>query len=197
MRIKRIIGGSLESNGYIIYTNASDTCFIIDPGYNAQAFVNYMEGERLKCEGILLTHNHYDHVGAADKLAMDVAAKVYMHANDAQDYKGKVDVILYGGEKLNTGQLEIEVIHTPGHSSGSVCFAEWDAKAIFTGDTVFNVDLGRTDLKSGSEYQMVASIRDIVDRWSNDITIYPGHGDPATMKWVREHNHEYEGIVKK
>lgn len=194
MKIERIISGSLQSNGYIVYEKES--CFIIDPGYNAPMFEKAMSKAGLKCIGVLLTHNHYDHVGAVAKLKVDTGATVYMHASDAESFKG-VDEVLYGGEVLEIEGVKLEVIHTPGHSAGSVCFAEFNAGAIFTGDTIFDVDLGRSDLATGSEAELVRSIRDTVDKWSNDITIYPGHGSSVTMKWVRGHNREFNDIVSK
>lgn len=92
---------------------------------------------------------------------------------------------------------EIRVIHTPGHTGGSVCFMSEKSKVCFTGDTIFNVDLGRTDLEGGSEEEMIDSILNIIDKWPNDIMIYPGHGDGCTMKKARQINTEFNDIVNK
>ena len=92
------------------------------------------------------------------------------------------------------GEL-IRVVSTPGHTKGSVCFFSEASKVVFTGDTVFNVDLGRTDLEDGSEAEMRDSILNVVDGWNNDMMIYPGHGDGCTMKTVRKINAEFNEIV--
>lgn len=86
---------------------------------------------------------------------------------------------------------EIQVLHTPGHTAGGVCFYAAKSHVAFTGDTVFNIDLGRTDLPGGSAERLEASLRQVVNRWSSDVTIYPGHGDPCSMKFVREINFEF------
>ncbi len=197
MKIKRIIGGNLESNGYVIYDKEQGECFIIDPGYNGERFVKLLEELGLRLKGILLTHHHYDHVGGVDRIKAMTGCPVYIHREDGDIYKKQADVLLEHGDKLMLGDEEIVVIHTPGHTRGSVCYYSEQSKLAFTGDTIFNVDLGRTDLADGSPYDMEHSIRDIIDRWSSEITIYPGHGDSCTMKYVRKNNREFLDIVEK
>ena len=110
-------------------------------------------------------------------------------------YRGEVDVPLEDGDTVFLEAEEIRVVHTPGHTAGSVCFFSDKSKSVFTGDTIFNVDLGRTDLEDGSEEQMIRSCREIIDRWTNDIFIFPGHGDGCNMKKVRRINQEFLDIV--
>ena len=196
MKIKRLIGGNLKSNGYIIYDNEGGTGYIIDPGYNAQKFLKEIAALRIKLLGILLTHHHYDHVGAVDAIVKATDCPVFLHRDDCDMYGKHSDHMLEDGETLFLGDEEIRVIHTPGHTRGGVCFYSEKSKLAFTGDTIFNVDLGRTDLTDGSESEMADSIRSRIALWGNDITIYPGHGDPATMKYVRKHNQEFLALVK-
>lgn len=196
MKIKRLTGGALESNGYIIYDKEGGEGFVIDPGYNGGRFLQEIRELDVKIKGILLTHHHYDHVGAVEKLRQALSCPVSIHWGDCDMYKGKVDNELSDGERFFIGEEELKVIHTPGHTKGGVCFFSEKSKLAFTGDTIFNVDLGRTDLVDGSEAEMAASVRDIISKWGSDITVYPGHGDPATMKYVRTHNHEYLDLVK-
>ena len=99
------------------------------------------------------------------------------------------------GDVIDVDGESLKVIHTPGHTRGSVCFYTEKTKVCFTGDTIFNVDLGRTDLESGSDNDMIATVKNIIDKWPNDITIYPGHGDQATMKKVRQINTEFLYIM--
>ena len=197
MKIKRFIGGMLESNGYVVYHADGGDCFIIDPGYNAKVFLAYVREQGLKVRGILLTHHHYDHVGAVERIRDAFNCPVYLHRADCDRYKKQVDVYLEDGDRILLEDEELTVIHTPGHTQGSVCFFSAKSKAAFTGDTIFNVDLGRTDLEDGSQQDMEKSILERVDKWSNDIIIYPGHGDESTMKRVRAINQEFLEIIGK
>lgn len=195
MKIKRFIGGMLESNGYIIYQNDGGEAFLIDPGYNPSVFIEYIREHELKLKGILLTHHHYDHVGAVERVRAVFDCPVYLHRRDCDIYKKTVDVYMEDGDILKLEDEEIKVLNTPGHTKGSVCFLSESSKVCFTGDTIFNVDLGRTDLEDGSEREMRESIINIIDKLSNDIMIYPGHGDGCTMKKVRRINIEFLDII--
>lgn len=195
MKIKRFIGGMLESNGYVIYQRDGGECYVIDPGYNHKVFIQYIEEHALSLKGILLTHHHYDHVGAVSRIRAAHDCPVYLHRSDCDMYKKEVDVYMEDGDTIDLEGESIKVINTPGHTKGSVCFYSQKSKVCFTGDTVFNVDLGRTDLEDGSQEQMEASILNKIDKWENDITIYPGHGDGCTMKTVRRINKEFRDIT--
>lgn len=195
MKIKRIVGGNLESNGYILYQNDGGHCYVIDPGYNAEKFAEQIKASNLKVDGILLTHHHYDHTGAVDKLSKLTDSPIYMHWGDLEMYRGTVHHTLEDKASLDLEGEKIIVYYTPGHTEGSVCFYSEESKMVFTGDTIFNVDLGRTDLEDGSEYKMEKSIREVVNQWGNDMTIYPGHGNSCSMKYVRQHNKEFLDII--
>lgn len=191
MKIKRFIGGVLQSNGYVIYEKEGGICFVIDPGYSAGNFTNFIKEKELDMRGILLTHHHSDHTGAVEKLKAAYDCPVYLHWQDMERCKFEVEHPLEGGEVIMMEQEELRVIHTPGHTAGSVCFFSDKEKLAFTGDTIFNVDLGRTDLEDGSETDMIRSCKDIINKWSNEIFIFPGHGDGCNMKKVRKINREF------
>lgn len=197
MKIKRIISGNLESNCYII--SEGRECYIIDPGYNSKQYIKFVRKEGLTPLGIILTHHHYDHSGAADAVAAELECPVMMHRLDGDMYKGRVDTYLDDGDVLSISGDErtskLRILHTPGHTHGGICIMNEREKVCFTGDTVFNVDLGRTDLEDGSEAEMRLSLRNVVDKWPNDMTLYPGHGDPANMKTVRKINREYNDMI--
>ncbi|MDD4564205.1 MAG: MBL fold metallo-hydrolase [Eubacteriales bacterium] len=195
MKIKRFVGGNLESNGYIIYDKEHGECFIIDPGYNGEKFIKIIEELGLKLKGILLTHHHYDHVGGVNKIKESTGCTVYIHRADGDCYNKEAE-LLESGDTLLLGNEKINVINTPGHTKGSVCYYSEKSKLAFTGDTIFDIDLGRTDLADGSPAEMEKSILNIISLWSNEIMIYPGHGDSCTMKFVKENNQEYLGIVQ-
>ena len=191
IKIERFIEGGLEANGYIMYHNDKVDCFVIDPGYNPKRYIEFINSNGLNLTGILLTHYHYDHVGAVNGLKGEFGCKVFIHRADSDMYKGNADEYLDDGEELFLDDEKIEVLHTPGHTMGGICFFLPDSKVVFTGDTIFNIDIGRTDFADSDPYRMLDTMKDIVDKWTNDITIYPGHGDPATMKYVRQHNREF------
>lgn len=194
MKIKRLVGGVLESNGYIIYDKEQGECFIIDPGYNGEKFLRIIGELGLKLKGILLTHHHHDHVGGVDIIKEATGCTVYIHKADGGSYKKEAE-LLESGDTFYLGNEMLKVINTPGHTKGSVCYYSEKSKAAFSGDTIFDIDLGRTDLAGGSPQEMENSILNIISLWSDEITIYPGHGDPCTMKFVRENNQEFLDIV--
>jgi hydroxyacylglutathione hydrolase len=195
MNIKRLIGGFLESNGYIVYEKEGKECYIIDPGYDAKRYIDEITSMKQAVLGILLTHHHHDHVGAVEEIAGRFNCPVCLHEGDLKQYGKKVDIILNDRSIFKLGNKKIQVVHTPGHTKGSVCYYSESDSLVFTGDTIFNVDLGRTDLDGGSYKEMKESINAIISKWEDDVTIYPGHGDPATMKYVRENNNEYLSML--
>lgn len=198
MKIKRLIGGNLESNGYII--SLDEACYIIDPGYNPKKYIESIKNENMTCEGILLTHHHYDHSGGVQAIASELECPVMMHILDSDKLKLNVDRYLESGDILTLHgrgrEEQLKIFHTPGHTYGGICIMNEKDNVCFTGDTIFNVDLGRTDLEDGNDEEMVCSIREIIDKWPNSMTIYPGHGDPANMKTVRKINREFIDIIE-
>ena len=196
MKIKRFISGNLESNGYVLYQREGGDCYIVDPGYNADQFLTFIRENNLTARGVLLMHHHYDHVGAVKKIRQATDCPVYLHGSDADMYRDAVDVTLADGDKIELEDETITALHTPGHTEGSVCYYSAKGNLAFTGDTIFNVDLGRTDLSDGDPAKMRRSIRDVVNRWDNGLTIYPGHGDPCDMKFVRKVNREFLELIE-
>lgn len=191
MKIKRYVGGSLESNGYILYQKPFGSCFIVDPGYQPKRFIDFVTENNLNLKGIILTHLHHDHVGGAESIKNATGCTIYMHEDDAFVYRGVVDVKLKDGDTLDLDGEALTIIHTPGHTQGGICIMSQKSRVCFTGDTLFDTDLGRTDLPGGSEQDMSNTICNIIDQWENDIVIYPGHDQGCTMKNVRLYNTEF------
>lgn len=212
MKIERFIVGIMQVNGYVVYDENTWETVIIDPGDEAEVFQQYIEQNQLKLKGIILTHCHYDHIGAVEELKEKYNCFVYIHKKDMEGLKnsninysmpiaGKTegviaDRLLQDGDSVRIGELPLEVIHTPGHTAGSICLKVKNQKIIFTGDTVFRDEIGRMDLASGSETDMKKSIIDKISNWPEDTKIYPGHGDTATMEYIKRKNNEYLYMVK-
>ena len=205
MNIERIICGSLEANCYIIYRKPGGAGFIIDPGYDIERTQGFVKAHGLGVKNVLLTHAHPDHCGKAAALADYYGVEVLAHIEELDHYMGKtkadklfgnnVDRLFTGGEKIDLDGETIDVLHTPGHTAGGLCYYSEKSRVAFTGDTIFNVDLGYTHFAGGSAERMKNSLKTVVDKWQNDVTIYPGHGDPATMKYVREVNSEFLDMI--
>ena len=199
MKIERIVCGSLEANCYIIYQKDGGHAYIIDPGYDIKRTSDFIEAHKLKVKAILLTHLHPDHFNKANALGEYFGADVCAHREELDFYRGgdraRVDLLFEGGESLDLDGESILVLHTPGHTAGGLCYYSDKSRAAFTGDTIFNVDLGYTHFPGGSPERMKQSLINVVDKWGDNVTIYPGHGDPATMSYVREVNLEFLDMV--
>lgn len=196
MKIRRFVGGNLAANGYVIYQKDGGRCYVIDPGYNPKKFIAYIKEHQLEALGILLTHLHYDHTDGAEAISRALDdCPILMHEADAFVYKGRVDTYLKDGDRLELDGEELQIIHTPGHTKGGICIMAAKSRVCFTGDTLFDTDLGRSDLAGGSEADMKDTVCRILDSWENDIVIYPGHEDGCTMKKVRRYNTEFLALL--
>ncbi|WZL74430.1 MBL fold metallo-hydrolase [Clostridiaceae bacterium 35-E11] len=207
MILERFVVGMLETNGYIVYDENTLEALVIDPGDEPQTFMQYINKHHLKLTHILLTHYHYDHIGAVEELKKKYNSIVCIHKKEVEGLKDPSvnysmntfrksisidpDRLLKEGDTIEVGNMTLEVIHTPGHTPGGICFKVKNEDIMFTGDTIFNIDLGRTDLDGGDFIAMRNSIRNKVSKWDDCLTIYPGHGDPATMEYVRRKNIEF------
>lgn len=195
MLIKTIPVGQLEANCYVVTDEKTLMCAVIDPGDESNAILDYIEDNKLKCRAILLTHGHFDHVGAAEAVADETGATVYINPKD-EGYKVGMSGMMFrlpkGGETyadgdvVQVGGLEFAVMETPGHSPGSVCLICGDA--LFTGDTIFRGSCGRTDLPGGDMDAEMRSIKRICTL-PGDYELYPGHMDSSTLERERRFNH--------
>lgn len=191
MQIKKFTGGLVESNGYILYDYAFGECTIIDAGYNSKNFLEFIKNNNLTLKYILLTHHHYDHSGVAKRIKARCQCDICLHEDDVSMYPGDVDICLHHGQKLDICGETFTVIHTPGHTRGSCSFLSMDGSYAFSGDAVFIDEVGRYDLEDGDEQRTINTICNIFEKWPNDRILYPGHGEPITMRELRERNREY------
>lgn len=191
MQIKKITGGLLESNGYILYDYPNGECTIIDPGYNSKKFLEFIENNNLTLKYILLTHHHYDHSGVAKRIKAKCHCNICLHEDDASLYKGEVDAYLRDGQMLGICGETFTVIHTPGHTKGSCTFLNVEGNYAFSGDALFVDQVGRYDLEDGDEQTTINTICNIFEKWRDDRILYPGHGEAMTMRELRQRNEEY------
>jgi len=188
IRVECVPVGAIGANCYIVENTATGECFIVDPGDEAGRIIRRI-GDR-RPAAVLLTHGHYDHISAVDAVCGHFSIPAYIHEADAPkftDADANVSalfaepvtvsvrpVLVHGGETLNVAGIPVEVLHTPGHSAGSVCYLLPDGQGLLTGDTMFAHGYGRTDFPDGSFSQIRESLR-MLFRLTPRMTTYPGH----------------------
>ena len=191
MDIKTFVCNPYEENCFIINKKASKKAIIIDPGCTSgeeQDRVNsYLAENKLEPEAILLTHAHKDHIHGVADLQKRYGIPVYMHPLERPELKFESKGI-EDGEVLELADLKIEVIFTPGHTPGGVCYLLRDEKVMFTGDTLFAGTIGRTDLPGGDYDKLIVSIMDKLMGLDGDIEIFPGHAASSDIAEERTHN---------
>jgi hydroxyacylglutathione hydrolase len=189
--------GQIAENCFLFRQDGSDSGLIIDPGDEAERILGAANELGVSIEGILLTHTHFDHIGAVAPIAKATGAPVWcpeMEVPVLADINSFVpwpgfgpfesydaDHTVKGGEKLELAGMEIDVIFTPGHSPGHVTYSIADETAIFSGDVLFQGSVGRTDLPGGDGPTLMRSIRTLVDSHPPETTVYPGHMGITTL----------------
>jgi glyoxylase-like metal-dependent hydrolase (beta-lactamase superfamily II) len=193
MLIKTLPVGYLETNCYVV-TNEDDlSCAVIDPGAESGRILNYLEENHLHCSAILVTHGHFDHITALPTVQEETGAPVYVGRGDVDADLGSNrrfhppagSVIVGEGGVIEAGTLRFQVLETPGHSPGSLCFLS--GHCLFTGDTLFKGSCGRTDFTGGSVSDMMASLQRLA-RLPGDFEVYPGHMESSTLEAERRYN---------
>lgn len=189
-------------NCYILGDEKTGKAAVIDPGDEPERIVEKLNRKRLNCEYILLTHAHVDHVSGIKGVVEATGAKVLIHKGDAFMLKSapvqalafgmkpfmppKIEKYIEDGDIIEIGNLKVKVLHTPGHSSGGVCFLV--ENCIFVGDTIFQGSIGRTDLPGGDYNELIASVEAKIFTLPDDTVIYPGHGPETTVGYEKKYN---------
>ena len=191
MLIKTLEVGHLGTNCYVVTDESSLLCAVIDPGDESGTILDYIEDNKLQCRAILLTHGHFDHVGAVAAVMEETGAELYMHLSDCGEWPNKFDApdgthFYDDGDSVTVGALRFNVIATPGHTPGGVTLQCGDA--LFTGDTLFRDTCGRTDLEGGDTQTILRSLRRIA-MLPGEYDVYPGHMEPSTLERERHFNH--------
>lgn len=190
--------GAYQTNCYLVSQDDSRQCVIIDPGYHPEQIMDRVKAEGKQVQAILLTHGHFDHVGAVRELAAETGCAVYLCQEDLSMPPAFTAGPLYytdlysQGDTLCLAGLSFQVLQTPGHTPGSVCLL--CEKAIFSGDTLFRDSCGRTDLPGGNPAAILKSLRHLADL-AGDYTVYPGHGPSTSLSYERKYNPYMKGEV--
>ena len=183
--------GSYQTNCYILHQEDSSSCVVIDPGYTPEVILDFLAGKGLKLEAILLTHGHFDHVGAVRDLAAETGCQVYLNPDDLSMPPRMTAGPLYytdtysDGDTLSPAGIPFQVLSTPGHTPGSVCLIA--ENYLFSGDTLFAGSRGRTDLPGGSTRAILESLRRLA-ALPQDYSVHPGHGESTTLAWEKQYN---------
>jgi len=191
LKVHTLTLGSYQTNCYIIHEEASKTCCVIDPGYDADAILDKLDALGLTLEAILLTHGHFDHVGAVKELAAETQCQVYICTEELSMPPMLTAGQLYytntytEGSRITLAGLDITVLHTPGHTPGSVCLLT--GNTLFSGDTLFAGSCGRTDLPGGSWSDILKSLRRLAAMEGN-FWVYPGHAESTTLAQEKRYN---------
>ena len=191
LNIRTLPLGAYQTNCYLVWDENSDTCVVIDPGYAPDTVLCEAKKLGKKIEAILLTHGHFDHVGAVREIAAETDCKVYLCDKDLSMPPQMTAGPLYytntyaEGNFVEAAGLTFKVLHTPGHTPGSVCLM--CEHVIFSGDTLFWGSCGRTDLPGGNWATILVSLRRLADL-PGDYDVYPGHGSATTLSFERKMN---------
>ena len=183
--------GDYQTNCYLVWADGSDTCAVIDPGYESGRVLERAKQLGKSIQTILLTHGHFDHVGAVKEIAEATGCQVYIGSEELSMPEYMTAGALYytdlyaPGGVVTAGGVAFQVMHTPGHTPGSVCLVARDS--IFSGDTLFAGTCGRTDLPGG-DYQTILSSLRRLSQLEGDLQVFPGHGESSTLNRERQEN---------
>ena len=213
MIIHTLALGPAQTNCYLVgaepvrddgaRSSAAREAVVIDPGWDVEAILDEARSAELTIKAILLTHGHFDHIGAVADMKDALHIPLIAHAGEIELLQAAGGAALFGfkirsvpqpdrlvahGETIAIGALKFEVRYVPGHTSGHVAFVEHESRSVFVGDVLFAGSIGRTDLPGGEYDTLIASITDQLLTLPDDFKVYPGHGPPTTIGLERRTN---------
>lgn len=202
MRVERLVLGALETNCWLVADDEGGPIVVVDPAGDAHRLLAAI-GDR-EVAAVVLTHGHFDHLGAADEVRRATSAPLAVHRADAPwittaegtgaltfgflGATSEADRLLDDGDVVTAGGLSLRVVHTPGHTPGCVCLLAEGAGHLFSGDTVFAGSVGRTDLPGGDGRALARSIDERIAPLPDETVVHPGHGPDTTVGRERRVN---------
>ncbi len=199
MIFKTLAVGLYGTNCYILASDVSKKAMVIDPGDQAGQILSLINKLELEVELIVITHSHFDHIGAVKEVKEATGAQVAIHQDESDQAKGvlsgmmaglgktvKPDRILNEGDTIDIDDMHFKVLHTPGHSPGGISL--YGHGMVFTGDALFNMGIGRTDFPGSSHARLIESIRNKLLSLPDDTLVFPGHGPESSIGYEKERN---------
>ena len=203
MKIEKFVTGIISTNCYLVINEETKQTVVIDPAACPSYLMGHMKSEGLQVEAILLTHGHFDHIMGTDDLRREFPVPVYVHEGDRETlldpalnlsssytngYTFDGADYIRDGQRLELAGFSFQVIHTPGHTPGGVCYYLESEGVLFSGDTLFQNSVGRTDFPNSSMSDLIRSLREKVMKLPDDVKVYPGHMGETTIGHERKYN---------
>ena len=203
MIIEKIRVGELGTNCYVFGDSSTKEVAVVDPADDGEIILELINKNKYKVKYIILTHGHFDHIGAVEFIKAQTEAPVLVHRIDSEliedpeknlsimgftaggAIRTKADKLLEDNSEMPLGNSLFKIIHTPGHTLGSMCV--FYQNSLFSGDTLFKETVGRTDLPHSNHSQMLKSIKKLMNL-NDDVNVFPGHGDSSVMGHEKRYN---------
>lgn len=203
LRVEQYVVGPVMTNCYFAINEDTREMFVVDPGDEAAKLIEKIKEKDVTPVAVLLTHGHFDHASAAKAVAETFGIKIYAEEHEKETLENpsinlsgmaggqevySADCYVKDGEVLNLAGFEIKALYTPGHTKGGCCYYIEKEQTVFSGDTLFNSSVGRTDFPGGSASVLLRSIEEKLMPMPGQTKVYPGHNDTTTIGWEKQYN---------
>ena len=204
IKVEKFVLGNVGTNCYIVFNEKIKECFIVDLATYSQEMVSHIKRSGYQVKGILLTHGHFDHIMGIEDFIDEIPTTVYAHEEeekflkdpvlnfsatvDKEGYQVDEVVFLKEHQRFELAGFEIQILHTPGHTPGGCCYYLPKENVVFTGDTLFNGSIGRTDFPGGDSTLLLSSIREKLLTLPEETEVYPGHIESTTIGKEKRNN---------